>query len=41
MYSFIFLETGARGNIKIHVNDILSSIIPGSPYAEGQAEDPG
>jgi hypothetical protein len=35
--SAAFYEAGARGNNIKHVNDILSGVIPGSPYTQGQA----
>jgi hypothetical protein len=36
VYALLYFSgNGAMGDIKIHVNDILSSIIPGSPYSEG------
>jgi putative transposase len=31
-----FYETGARVNNLVHINDVLSGLIPGSPYTQGQ-----
>jgi putative transposase len=35
--SAAFYEAGVRVNNIIHVNDVLSGVIPGSPYAQSQA----
>jgi putative transposase len=35
--SAAFYEAGASGNNIIHVNDVLSGVIPGSPSAQSQA----
>jgi hypothetical protein len=35
--SAAFYENGTRSNNLVHVNDVLSGEIPGSPYAQGQA----